>query len=234
MRYSSKQTKAKSLPKQSTTTTTTTKLTDSSSSSSSPSSNQDEGVFWMSFADFVQYFSSIDICKTRLDWFENRQSGVFATQAMRKLQAFHLIIFDTCQLDIELFHKTTRNRRENSHLDLCFVVLEYRTRRFVMSSKRSIKKFIQAEHMFEPGEYLIVPMSFNFWDNKGDSKIQKNNSDDPNERSDCETNDSDMFMYNLVVHCAKPFMLESEFFSINLLVIKLFEFFYFFKARQFI
>lgn len=152
----------------------------------------------MSFADFVQYFSSIDICKTRLDWFEHRHSGVFASEAAKKMETFHLIIFETCLLDIELFHKTTKNRRETSHLDLCFVVLDYRTHKFVMSSKRSIKKFIQTEHMFEPGEYLIVPISFNFWNS-------------------CSSDQED-FMYNLVVHGPNPFFLEPEFYTINLQV----------------
>lgn len=152
----------------------------------------------MSFADFVQYFSSVDVCKTRLDWFEARHTGAFATPRAVKCQAFHLVVFETSLLDIELFHKTTRNRRENSHLDLCFVVLDYKRRRFVTSSRRAIKKFIQAEHMFEPGEYLIVPVSFNFW---------KSTSDD-----------EEQFMYNLVVHGPKPFFLEPEFHNIDLQV----------------
>lgn len=181
----------------------------------------------MSFDDFVQYFSSIDICKTRLDWFEKRHSGVFASQDARKFQAFHLIIFDTCQVDIELFHKT-RNRRENSHLDLWFVVLDYRTRKFVMSSERSIKKFIHTDHMFEPGEYLIVPMSFNFWNAGGSGGgggvvgADADESDSTNSTNNENRNDSDTYMYNLVVHCAKSFLLESHLFPMSLLVIYIF------------
>lgn len=177
------------------------------SSRSSPTSKvetsvgKDEGVFWMSFKDFVQYFSSIDICKTRLDWFEHRRSGLFATEASKRMKAFHLIIFETSLIDIELFHKSIKNRRESCNLDLCFIVLDYRTRTFVASSKRSIKKFIHLEHMFEPGEYLIVPLSFHFW-----------NSTNPNDQNNN--------MYNLVVHGPKAFFMKSECFSINLQVVK--------------
>lgn len=173
----------------------------------------------MSFADFVQYFSSVDICKTRLDWFEKRHSGVFASSSARKIQAFHLIVFETSLLDVELFHKSNKNRRENSHLDLCFVVLDYKTRKFVASSKRSIKKFIQAEHMFEPGEYLIVPVSFNFWAAINSSSDIQNSSTNSDKEKSSSSSSSTSMMYNLVVHGPRPFYLESEFHSIYLQAI---------------
>lgn len=133
----------------------------------------DEGVFWISFFDFVRFFCSIDICKARLDWFESRMSGYFSPEGTREMQAYHLIVFETSEINIGLFHKTVKNRRENSDLDLCFVILRSdggsgggrvsSVGKFIASSKRSIRKFIGMEHIFEPGEYLIVPFSFNFW-----------------------------------------------------------------------
>ena len=40
----------------------------------------DQGVFWMSFSDFIKYFGIIDVCKTRLDFFESRMNGYFSPE----------------------------------------------------------------------------------------------------------------------------------------------------------
>ncbi len=34
------------------------------------------GTFWMSFADFVEHFDSVDICKVRIGWKELRLPGI--------------------------------------------------------------------------------------------------------------------------------------------------------------
>ena len=84
----------------------------------------DEGIFWMSFNDFRKYFGIIDVCKTRLDLYESRMSGYFNPEGTREMQAYHMVVFEASQIDIGLFHKTNKNRRENSDLDLSFVVLK--------------------------------------------------------------------------------------------------------------
>ena len=160
----------------------------------------------MSFDDFVKYFCSIDICKARLDWFESRMSGHFNPEGTREMQAYHLIVFETSEINIGLFHKTVKNRTENSDLDLCFAVLKSNGNRntvgkLVKSSKRTIRKFIGVEHIFEPGEYLIVPFSFNFWYT---SKEASNSANANNH-------------YNLVIHSPKVFFLEQEMHSALLL-----------------
>ncbi|CAF0703089.1 unnamed protein product [Brachionus calyciflorus] len=165
--------------------------------------NNDEGVFWISFYDFVKFFCSIDVCKTRLDWLDSRVTGYFSSEGTREMLAFTLIVFETCEIDIGLFHKTLKNRRENGDLDLCFVVLRSNGRKnsvgkLVVSSKRSVRRFVGCEHIFEPGEYLIVPCSFNFWYT----------------REALETNNN---LYNLVIHSTKVFYLEQEMHSAFLL-----------------
>ena len=146
----------------------------------------------MSFNDLIKYFCSIDTCKTRLDLFESRISGFFSPEGTRETQAYHLILFETCEVDISLFHKTVKNRRENSEADLAFIVLKSNGRKdsvgdLLFASKRTIRKFITKDHIFEAGEYLIVPLSFNFW----------------------YTSHRDNF-YNLVIHSSKTFYLEQE------------------------
>lgn len=174
--------------------------------------HNDQGVFWMSFNDFVQYFCSIDICKTRLDWYENRMTGYFNPEGTREMQAYHLVVFETSEIDIGLFHKTIKNRRENSDLDLCFVVLRSNGQRnsvgkFMFSSKHSVRKFIGCENIFEPGEYIIVPFSFNFWyttnsSNKKSNEMSINTASVAASNSTMIKNESNN-LYNLVLHSPK-------------------------------
>lgn len=161
-----------------------------------------EGVFWMSFDDFARFFCTVDICKTHLNWFESRLSSYFSAQNARDMIAYTMIVCETCEVNIGLYHKTIKNRHENSDLDMCFVVLRsnqtagaassrdgrrHSVGKVVMSSKRSIRKFIDKEHLFEPGEYLVVPFSFNFWYTSTDNNL-----------------------YNLVFHSSKAIYVEQE------------------------
>jgi calpain-15 len=163
--------------------------------------NEEGGVFWMSFDDFVSFFCTVDICKTHLNWFESRMSSYFSPEGTREMIAYTLIVCETCEVNIGLFHKTSKNRHENSDLDLCFVVMKSSGNKnsvgkLVVSSKRSIRKFIGSEHLFEPGEYLIVPFSFNFW-YTGDSLGSSNN------------------LYNLVFHSSKAIYIEQEVYKVS-------------------
>lgn len=165
---------------------------------------EDEGIFWMEYDDFIQYFNTIDVCKIRSNWMENRISGNFASHDSRDIQTFHLIVFENCLIDLTLFQQNSKNRRESNDLDLSFLVVRYGQPigRLVMHSKRLVRKFISQEHIFEPGEYLIVPLSFNFWYS-----------------SDAMLNDQ----FNLVLHGSKSFFIEPEIYTNNLLADSLIE-----------
>jgi calpain-15 len=183
------------------------------------SGSSDEGVFWISFSDFIKYFCSIDICKTKLDWFESRMSGYFIGEGTRDIQAYHLIVFETSEIDIGLFHKTIKNRRENSDLDLSFVVLrtsgcKNSVGSLIVNSKRSVRKFIGCEHIFEPGEYIIVPLSFNFWYTSSSNKKTVSVSNEPQSKL---INHYENNLYNLVIQSPKVFFLEQEMHSAFLL-----------------
>ena len=65
----------------------------------------------MSFDDFVKYFYSIDICKAHLDCFENRMSGIFYAEDTEEILAYHLIVHETAEINISLFHKSNKNRK---------------------------------------------------------------------------------------------------------------------------
>jgi calpain-15 len=182
----------------------------------------DHGLFWMSFADFTKYFSSIDICKTRLDLFENRIPGYFYYDGCNEMYAYNLIVFDTSEFDIGLFHKFNKNRRENSELDLSFVVLKKNKQKkdliegVEVATKRYVRKFMGCEHIFEAGEYLIVPMSFNFWTKPSSSKKARSKYDLQQQLQKKNINPFNN-LYNLVVHSTKEFYLEQKIYSKSLL-----------------
>ena len=166
-------------------------------------SNYDQGVFWISLFDFVKYFYSIDICISRLDCLDSRVSGYFSSEGMRKILAFTLIVFERCEIDIGLYHKSMKNRLETVNLDMYCVVLKSNEKKksigkLITWSKRSVARFVGLEHIFEPGEYLIVPFSFNFWYSKEALETNKN-------------------LYNLVTHSNKVFYLKQEMHSAFLL-----------------
>lgn len=182
----------------------------------------DHGLFWMSFADFTKYFSSIDICKTRLELFENRIPGYFYYDGCSEMYAYNLIVFDTSEFDIGLFHKFNKNRRENSELDLSFVVLKKNKQKkdliegVEVATKRYVRKFMGCEHIFEAGEYLIVPMSFNFWTKPTSSKKARSKYDLQQQLQKKTVNPFNN-LYNLVVHSTKEFYLEQKIYSKSLL-----------------
>lgn len=155
--------------------------------------HNDRGVFWISFNDLINYFSKIDICKSRLDWYESRMSGSFKPEGDGNLHAFQLEVLETTEINITLFHKSPKNRAQNEELDMCFIVLRASSPRtslvgkLIAYSKHTISAFTGHEHIFEPGKYLIVPLSFNFW-----YSFRSN------------------ILYNLAVHGRKEFYLEQK------------------------
>lgn len=70
----------------------------------------------------------------------------------------------------------------------------------VTSSNRAVRKFIGREHLFTPGEYLIIPISLNFWYTKESSKKNHEEGDDKDYNN----------LYNLVIHSSKEFFIEQE------------------------
>ena len=138
------------------------------------------------------------------------------------MQAYHLVVFETSELDIGLFHKTIKNRRENSDLDLCFVVLQTNGEKnsvgkLVVASKHSVRKFIGCEHIFEPGEYIIVPFSFNFWYTGSNVPLKNSKTGSASASTSTYEKTASNNLYNLVIHSPKQFFIEQEMHSTFLL-----------------
>ncbi len=155
-----------------------------------------QGVFWIQFEDFLKFFSSVDICKLYANWFETRMSSYFYPQNSKSFVAYTLIVCETCEINISLYHKTAKDRIQ-CDLDMGFVVFKLNDHSascffslgdVAMASKHTIRKFLSKEEVFEPGQYLIIPFSFNFW------HMPQSSQD----------------LYNLVIHTSRGVYLEEE------------------------
>jgi calpain-15 len=169
-------------------------------------SQTDTGVFWMSFDDLAYYFTCVDVCKTRPDWFESRLSGYFSHESDQSMTVFNMIVCETCEINLSFFHKTTdKNRTEKADNDICFAIFEASTHhqklvgKLVLSvgaGKRLIRESANCEHLFDPGQYLIVPFSFNHWyTNRGLGVVR--------------------FPFNLVIHSSKGVIVDQQMFDVR-------------------
>jgi hypothetical protein len=139
----------------------------------------------MNFNDFLVYFCSIDVCKLNYILYEKRLGAYFAID---RTIGFKLVFNETSQVDISLFYKC-KHRNENFNLEISLGVLKIDSPGLFAESKTTFSKFVGLEVVFEPGEYLIVPMCL---------------------RPFAPNRDSSLHSYNLVVHSAKTFPLEEK------------------------
>jgi hypothetical protein len=126
----------------------------------------------MSYEDFCKYFCAIDICKTRLNWSETRVAGEFLSNTnhdANTMSVFNFVCFETTQIDLNVFLSNYKSRRDHTvtDIDLSCIILNVNNVNnrlsFVTASKREVKKHLAHEFIFEKGEYILVPLSFNFW-----------------------------------------------------------------------
>ena len=129
-----------------------------------------KGVFWMPFKEFTQYFHSIDICKIGEDWLEKRITDQFNIDEAKSngLKLYRLTLFEKSQMHFSLFHCKIKNNESENDPDLGILVTKAVGGKdtngdLVFTSKHLVRKFISTEHTFEPGEYYLIPISFNSW-----------------------------------------------------------------------
>ncbi|XP_064637417.1 calpain-15-like isoform X2 [Lineus longissimus] len=130
-----------------------------------------EGVFWMSLGDMLNYFDSIDICKVRPGWQEVRLDGAFPTNGQGPVRAAALTIFENTQVDFSLYQSGDRGKdgQKRGIMDLCILIFHaprssaVGVGSLVCNSKRVLKKFVTCNAILERGEYLVVCTAFNQW-----------------------------------------------------------------------
>lgn len=162
----------------------------------SPNSSS-EGIFWMSFADVLRYFGTVDICKIRCGWTEVRLSGTFPSFASpNQLSCVLLTILEATEVELTLFQH--EDRMKGCQLNLCLAV--YSVPEFPLShighlmanSESVVQSSVSCEKILEPGHYVAVCMAFNHWDTS---------------RAEAGGTVSE-YPYVLAVHSSKPVLAE--------------------------
>ncbi|KAL4230896.1 Calpain-15 [Mactra antiquata] len=128
------------------------------------------GVFWIALTDLVKYFDSVDICKVRPHWHETRVRGKMSNNSTIPPKVTKMTLFYTTEVDIGVFQEGIRGNEEHKGiLDLCVLIFRESTSphqafgKLIKCSKRQLKSFVGCSAMLEPGEYVVVALSFNHW-----------------------------------------------------------------------
>ncbi|ODM97957.1 Calpain-D [Orchesella cincta] len=132
-----------------------------------------KGIFWMSYRDYLKYFTSLEVCKVRQGWNAYSLDGILPPYADPDCQpCFELICTDaTCQIDISLYQTSKRNSKESlTPTDIGFVILELdgsskvtRFKRPIEMAKSSRRRCVASSLMIAKGKYYIIPLSFSQW-----------------------------------------------------------------------
>ncbi|XP_031551035.1 calpain-15-like [Actinia tenebrosa] len=172
----------------------------------------EEGVFWISLADFMNYFDSVDVCKIREDWADVRVTGCFPPFALGPAKVAMATVFAPTELDLCLFQAGIRGVAENkrSPLDLLIVVCRSTAAgdsspkpvSFVMRSKRQVKSSVMCSGILEEGTYMIVCTAFNHWTISSDRELA-----DP-ELIKAVTDEDSFPSYVLAIHSSRAVLVE--------------------------
>lgn len=144
---------------------------------------EDEGLFWISYPEMLNYFDSIDVCKVRKDWTEIRIEGVLPPHGDKDhLAIIVLTVCEPTEVEFSLFQETQRNaeKMQRSQLDLCVLIFRVhnansmvgRVGSLVKHSRRQVRGFVGCHAMLEPGIYSVVCLSFNHWHTTFESSDQ--------------------------------------------------------------
>jgi len=75
---------------------------------SSAAAAADDGVFWMCWDDFRDYFSAVDVCRVRPDWAEVRASGAIGGALAGGMRGFKLEVLKTTEAEFSLLQPSGR------------------------------------------------------------------------------------------------------------------------------
>ena len=70
---------------------------------------QGNGIFWMSFEDFLQYFETTDVCKLRPDWHETRFTAPFYRTPEKSFLVVMLTVVEETSVDFMIHQLKLRS-----------------------------------------------------------------------------------------------------------------------------
>eukprot|EP00941_MAST-03F_sp_MAST-3F-sp1_P001880 g1880.t1 len=138
--------------------------------------DQNDGIFWMSFEDFLQHFSRIDLCKLRPDFNEvrlkmcQRHSIFFQDKKGNDLEGGNLLnvsvvqitVLSSTSIDI-VFHQSifARNVQFGMLSNVCLILLQVELDNkfsFIAAKWPKPSSSIVLECNLLPGSYIVVPL----------------------------------------------------------------------------
>ncbi|KAF6040030.1 CAPN15 [Bugula neritina] len=121
-----------------------------------------DGLFWISFTDWLKYFNAVYICFVREGWHETRVRGVFPNGHSEKLTVSRLAIFDRSEVDLSLHQQSSRGHKTRDIVDLLLLVFDDRWR-LVAHNNRKLRNHVTCSTILEPGYYTVYCLSFTQW-----------------------------------------------------------------------
>ena len=126
----------------------------------------DDGTFWMSFEDLLDYFRTIEACRVRPDWAEVRVRGQLPPLGPDRLRsglgAYDLDVLETTAAEISMVQRNGRGDASHQLADLLVLVLARDTGgglRLVECSDRQLRHCVTCEVLLPAGRYLVLPLS---------------------------------------------------------------------------
>ena len=144
----------------------------------------DDGTFWMSFDDLLDYFRFIEACRVRPHWAEVRVRGSLpvlgggmggdgggsgrlpAGANGAGLGAFSIEVLDTCEVEVSLIQRNGRGDSTHEFTDLLVLAMQKDSGpsavggwRVVAASRRELRMSVTLEATLSAGHYMILPLS---------------------------------------------------------------------------
>lgn len=130
-----------------------------------PDLDDEDGTFWMSYADFLKHFVNVNVCHVN-GYYEARVKGIFTRNEEEQVISkwfYYLTVPEACKLFIGVHQEDERimgAKVKRSNLDLGIVVMKAGE-----DGKWSIYKVqdcelareVEMQVHVEPGNYVIVP-----------------------------------------------------------------------------
>ena len=128
--------------------------------------DRDNGVFWITFHDFLRRYVRVDVCKAASQgWIGVSKSGSTNPMQLQTLEEFSIEIHESCQIYLWLIQKTLRRTRVSgakyhSYSDLSLIVLD--SSGTIISCRFSSARRDSAplELSLHPGVYRVLVLHF--------------------------------------------------------------------------
>lgn len=183
-----------------------------------------EGIFWISLDDILQYFDRIDVCKIRDNWREVRLQGEFPLHAKDPIVITEVTVLSATEMEVCLFQEGSRGgysssggaeKARRSPVDLCVMVFRSINRsgggplvgKHVGHSKRQVYPFVTCNVMLEPGQYTVVCTAFNHWNSFSPPSSPSTSATQSNPSSSNSSN-LPKPKYIVALHSSKKIMVE--------------------------